>query len=159
MKEFFQLANRVLRIKRNHPVVSKVQKLNGNGEVEVIDDKNLAEQAIAEYFTQIYRRPEHMALLPSDIIDEEMTDEDEVPNEAGDEDLDQLALFSTQEIDEAAKESNFNKGLGPDCFDGNVLKNNADLRRKMVYEITEAMNSQKIPRYLRCGRLVPLQKT
>ena len=79
MKEFFQLANRVLRIKRNHPVVSKVQKLNGNGEVEVIDDKNLAEQAIAEYFTQIYRRPEHMALLPSDIIDEEMTDEDEVP--------------------------------------------------------------------------------
>ena len=43
MKEFFQLANRVLRIKRNHPVESKVQKLNGNGETEVIDDKNLAE--------------------------------------------------------------------------------------------------------------------
>ncbi len=43
MKEFFQLANKVLRIKRSHPVVSKVQKLNQTGDLEVIDDKNLAE--------------------------------------------------------------------------------------------------------------------
>ena len=47
-----------------------------------------------------------------------------------------------QEIDDAAKVSNFNKGLGPDCFDGNILKNNEDLRKKLVYEITDAMNSQ-----------------
>lgn len=151
MKEFYQLANRVLRIKRNHPVVNKVQKINENGEEEVIDDKNLAEQAIAEYFTQIYRRPEHMALLPSDIIDEEM--------EEGEDEIYQVPLFSTQEIDDAAKESNFNKGLGPDGFDGNVLKNSEELRKKMVYEITDSMNSQKIPDYLRSGRLVPLQKT
>ena len=59
--------------------MSKVQKLNQNGDLEVIDDKNLAEQAIAEYFTQIYKRPEHMALQPVDasaIIDEEMKEEE-----------------------------------------------------------------------------------
>lgn len=37
--------------------------------------------------------------------------------------LDGVPMFSTTEIEIAAKESNFNKGLGPDGFDGNVLKN------------------------------------
>jgi hypothetical protein len=30
-------------------------------------------------------------------------------------------LFRLSDIIEATKASNFNKGLGPDCFDGNVL--------------------------------------
>jgi len=34
------------------------------------------------------------------------------------------ALFSVDDIREAARQSNFNKGLGPDCFDGNVLSKN-----------------------------------
>ena len=68
-------------------------------------------------------------------------------------------MFSTQEIDDAAKVSNFNKGLGPDCFDGNILKNSEELRKKVVFEIADAMNSSRIPDYLRSGRLVPLQKT
>jgi len=29
--------------------------------------------------------------------------------------------FTREEISEAMKSSNFNKGLGPDCFDGNLL--------------------------------------
>ena len=29
--------------------------------------------------------------------------------------------FSLEDINNAAKESNFNKGLGQDCFDGNIL--------------------------------------
>ena len=29
--------------------------------------------------------------------------------------------FTREEILEASKTSNFNKGLGPDCFDGNLL--------------------------------------
>ncbi len=89
--------------------------------------------------------------LPTDIVDEEMKEE-------GD-DLEQLPLFSTQEIDDAAKASNFNKGLGPDCFDGNILKDNEELRKKVVFEIADALNSSRIPDYLRSGRLVPLQKT
>ncbi len=70
-----------------------------------------------------------------------------------------MPLFSREEIDDAAKVTNFNKGLGPDCFNGNVLKNSEELRRKVVYEITDALNSSSIPEYLRSGRLVPLQKT
>ncbi len=30
-------------------------------------------------------------------------------------------LFSEEDIDNAIKECNFNKGLGPDGFDGNIL--------------------------------------
>ena len=30
-------------------------------------------------------------------------------------------LFNDQDVDEAIKECNFNKGLGPDGFDGNLL--------------------------------------
>ena len=30
-------------------------------------------------------------------------------------------LFKLSDITEAIKRSNFNKGLGPDCFDGNIL--------------------------------------
>ena len=92
-----------------------------------------------------------MALLPSDMIDEEMKNEDD--------ELDTIQLFSTEDIDNATKASNFNKGLGPDCFDGNVLKSSEELRRKIGFEITDALNSQRIPEYLRSGRLVPLQKT
>jgi len=43
LKEFYQLANKVLRIKRNHPVVTRVTRTNDQGEVEVIDDKCAAD--------------------------------------------------------------------------------------------------------------------
>ena len=150
LKEFYQLANKVLRIKRNHPIATRVQRLNEMNEVEVFDDKDAAEQAIAEYFTTIYKRPDHMQLQPSDTdfdVDEEMKDVD---------DLDQLPLFNTEEVDNAIKASNFNKGLGPDCFDGSVLKDNKQLRLKVMIEIASALNGSNIPEYLRSGRLVPL---
>ena len=92
-----------------------------------------------------------MPLLPTVEEDEEMKEDED--------DMYQVPLFSTQDVDNAAKVSNFNKGLGPDCFDGNILKNNEELRKKLVFEITDAMNSQSIPDYIRSGRLVPLQKT
>ena len=40
-----------------------------------------------------------------------------------------------------------------------MLKDNKELRSKVIYEITDALNSAKFPDYLRSGRLVPLQKT
>ncbi len=60
LKEFYQLANKVLRIKRSHPVVTRVMKTDEHGDVEAINDKSAAECAIAEYFTKVYKRPEHM---------------------------------------------------------------------------------------------------
>ena len=72
---------------------------------------------------------------------------------------DTYLTFTFEEIQEAAKNCNFNKGLGPDCFDGNITKNNEDLGGKILLDITEALSNNYIPEYLRVGRLVPLQKT
>ena len=64
--------------------------------------------------------------------------------------------FTREEVTEAIKDSNFNKGLGPDCFDGNILSSNTMLKAKVVEEIVNALNVASIPEYLRVGRLVPL---
>ena len=69
------------------------------------------------------------------------------------------ALFNMEDIMEATKQSNFNKGLWPDCFDGNLLMQNEELGVKVMTEIADALNNSRIPDYLRVGRLVPLQKT
>ena len=45
-------------------------------------------------------------------------------DEMVDEIINTTALFSIEDISEATKQSNFNKGLGPDCFDGNILNKN-----------------------------------
>jgi hypothetical protein len=68
-------------------------------------------------------------------------------------------LFKVEDVTNATKCSNFNKGLGPDCFDGNALKKDGDLNDKLMVEITDALNSANLPEYLRIGRLVPLQKS
>ena len=70
-----------------------------------------------------------------------------------------VSQFTRDEVVDAMRSSNFNKGLGPDCFDGNVLRSNRQLSEKVMAEITDALNNAIIPEYLRVGRLVPLQKT
>ena len=60
MKEFYRVANKVLRIKRNHPVVSRVKRENEAGESEIFEDRMQVDQAIASYFEGIYKRPDHM---------------------------------------------------------------------------------------------------
>jgi hypothetical protein len=69
------------------------------------------------------------------------------------------SLLTMDDVVAATKCSNFNKGIGPDCFDGNMLKSSAELNEKIMTEVTEALNTMRIPEYLRVGRLVPLQKT
>jgi hypothetical protein len=41
---------------------------------------------------------------------------------------DNVTPFTKKEVIEAIKGCNFNKGLGPDCFDGNVLHSNNQLK-------------------------------
>ncbi len=65
-------------------------------------------------------------------------------------------LFRFTDITDAIQAYNFNKGLGPDCFDGNVLQANEILGDKIAYEIMDALNSKVIPAYLQVGRMVPL---
>jgi hypothetical protein len=50
-------------------------------------------------------------------LDIEAPEDDEMVDEM----INTTALFSLDDIREATKQSNFNKGLGPDCFDGNAL--------------------------------------
>ena len=38
------------------------------------------------------------------------------------EQINTTAMFSIEDIREATKQSNFNKGLGPDGFDGTILR-------------------------------------
>ena len=70
--------------------------------------------------------------------------------------IDTNSLFTVEDVVAATKCSNFNKGLGPDCFDGNMLKSSAELNDKIMAEVTDALNTMRIPEYLRIGRLVPL---
>ena len=65
-------------------------------------------------------------------------------------------IFTADEVKAALKECNFDKGLGPDGFDGNVLKTNDELKSKIITEVVSALNNGEIPEYLREGRLIPL---
>ena len=56
-------------------------------------------------------------------------------DEMVDEMINTTAIFSIDDIREATKQSNFNKGLGPDCFDGNILGKNEQLSQKVLREI------------------------
>jgi hypothetical protein len=49
-----------MRIKRSNPVVTKVKRISDNGDVEVFEEKTQVEKAISDYFTDIYKRPQHM---------------------------------------------------------------------------------------------------
>ena len=69
MKEFYKIANKVLMIRTNNPVVRKLKQVI-NGEEETIEDRALVEGAIANYFKEIYRRPDHMQ--SHNEVDEEM---------------------------------------------------------------------------------------
>jgi hypothetical protein len=91
MKEFYQVANKVLRIKRNHPVVTRVKRESEVGETEVFEDRQQVEQVIARYFEQVYKRPDHMPSQP---------DED---SQADEEMINTTATFSLDDIREATK--------------------------------------------------------
>ncbi len=119
MKEFYKIANKVLMIRTSNPVVRRLKKGNENEE-EITEDRILVEEAIANYFKTIYKRPEHLVDINGE--DEEM---EEDTSSLVTMNIDTSSkIFSLTDISEAVKCSNFNKGLGPDCFDGNILKVN-----------------------------------
>jgi len=72
--------------------------------------------------------------------------------------VDTTEIFRLTDIVEAMKSSNFNKGLGPDCFDGKILQADSTLCDRISYEIQDVLNQGEMPDYLRVGRMVPLQK-
>jgi hypothetical protein len=59
MKEFYQRANALLKIKRNNPVVTKVQREDELGDTQVFEERTAVDSEIAKYFSGIYKRPEY----------------------------------------------------------------------------------------------------
>ena len=127
--------------------MTKVKRDTDNGYTEIFEERGPVKTVIAGYFTKIYKRPSHMA-----IADENANEDVDM----GEEQINTHSLFNSDDVVNAAKCSNFNKGLGPDCFDGNTLKSNSDLNDKLMMEITDALNTANLPEYLKVGRLVPL---
>ncbi len=103
--------------------MTKVKRRCDNGEVEVFEERVQVEKTISDYFTDIYKRPDHMAPGGGVNIEE---DEDMINT---------MTTFTLDGIVAATKCSNFNKGLGPDCFDGNMLKYSVELNDKVMPEI------------------------
>ena len=69
MKEFYKIANKVLMIRASNPVVRSI-KTGIEGEEEVTEDRVLVEEAIANYFKDIYKKPDYMQNIVNE--DEEM---------------------------------------------------------------------------------------
>ena len=71
-------------------------------------------------------------------------------------------MFTAADVEEAMRASNFNKGLGPDGFDGTILRPGDPshrLTQEIAAQILGLLNQpMSIPRYLYEGRLVPLSK-
>ena len=153
MKEFYFQANALLKIRRTNPVVTRVQREDEIGELHTYEEKSAVDLQIAKYFTDIYKRPDYRRLAPSQInfdVDDDVDMQIETNSRSS------VTLFKMEDVSEAAKSSNLNKGLGPDCFDGNLLRSNKQFNKKVITEITGALNDTSIPEYLRVGRLVPL---
>ena len=124
MKEFYKKANSLLKIKRNNPVVTKVIREDELGEAQVFEEKSSVENVIAQYFNDIYKRPDYRRRhFRSDNFD---VDDDEVIR-INTSNSNIVSPFTKEEVLLAVRSSNYNKGLGPDCFDGNVMKNNPQL--------------------------------
>ena len=109
LKAFYATAEKVLRVQSGNPVVRSVIV-----DEQLISDRDLVDQAIAEYFQGIYGiedQDQHME------TEEDLTmwSRFEAAVEAT------QGMFTTQDVVEAMKASNFNKGLGPDGFDGTIL--------------------------------------
>ena len=124
MKEFYKKANSLLKIKRSNPVVTKVMREDEFGKAQVFEEKTSVDNVIAQYFNDIYKRPDyrrqHFRSDNFDVEDNEVMrintcDSNDVPP------------FIHEKKLLAAKSSNFNKGLGHDCFDGNVMEYNPQL--------------------------------
>ena len=59
MKEFYQKANSLLKIKRSNPVVTKVQKEDELGETHIFEEKSTVDYVISKYFADLYKRPDY----------------------------------------------------------------------------------------------------
>ena len=108
------MAERILRVKQGSPVVRYIIK-EGTGskevEKELFVDKDKVEQEIAQYFCGVYNpiAGEGPGVEPHAIAVEGFQ-------------MEYTDIFTMADVEETIASCNFNKGMGPDAFDGNLLK-------------------------------------
>ena len=108
MKAFYAMAEKVMRVQCGNPVVRSVIK-----EDQLISERDQVDAAIAEFFQGVYGSEDQEAETAEDrTMWERFTEAEEFTQ----------GLFTAQDVEEAMRASNFNKGLGPDGFDGNILQ-------------------------------------
>jgi len=105
LKNFYSTAEKVLRIKHGNPVV---KVLLGEGG-EVTDEKEEVSRKVTEYFEGVYRKNGNEPVI-------ENTWDTPPPRPTYD------VNFTNEEVRNAVRECNFNKGLGPDGFHGAILQ-------------------------------------
>ncbi len=54
------------------------------------------------------------------------------------------SMFNVDDIVAANKSSNFNSGLGLDCFDGKMVKSSEHQNEKIMAEVTDVLNTMII---------------
>ena len=54
-------------------------------------------------------------------------------------------IFTRSNIEEAIDQCNFERALGPDWFDGRIIKQESEIRNRIADEITETLNNGHIP--------------
>ena len=82
-------------------------------EDQLISDRDQVDKAIAEYFQGVYGRKDLETETEGDRMMWERFQE-----AAGA----MRGIFTMRDVEGAMKASNFNKGLGPDGFDGTILR-------------------------------------
>jgi hypothetical protein len=125
--------NRLCQLKPSSPLVSGLEHESG----EVVYNRTLIDKTLAADFVARQELPglSTLSLNPRD-----------------------STLFTTEDVARAIGQTNFNKGLGPDGFDGSVLSKSHELRDKACMDIAHALNHGDIPDHLKVGRMIALSK-
>ena len=71
---------------------------------------------------------------------------------------DAQVIFTMDDIMKAIQATDFQKGLGPDRFNGMALQQSEDLLKKVAAELVLMLNFGSIPEYLKEARVVALSK-
>ena len=94
-------------------------------EDQLISDRDQVDQAIAEYFQGVYGSEDQQIDTEGDLA---MWTRFEAAADTA------QGMFTMRDVEDAMRASNFNKGLGPDGFDGTILRP-GDASHRLTQEI------------------------
>jgi len=135
MKSFYEKVNKLIKIKVSNPVV---RALRLEDDQIIRSPTEIGKEIVKHYIRQGSVLIEDTGQLTSN---REMKYTNNHPE-----------LFDTQDILDAIENTNFNKGVGPDGFDGRCLLTNDQLKKKVALDLSSSLNDGKLPLYLNVGR-------